>query len=594
MANMRGLIKQRTVSISNDQGRSWEPMYDYENLIGPQCQASLIRYSSLSNGDDKNRLLFSNPASTKRENMTVRMSYDEGKSWPVSKIIYTGLAAYSSLAVLPDGSIGMLYEHGSQHDTDQLTFVRFTVEWLTDGKDKVFKISEAELSALPVKGPYFPCDERIIEDRWKVERFVVELQRYAANPIMVKDQHIEGKVGPMSGGTVLLDPKDQLYKMWYGVFDLHAYNNKLPFSYNMCYAESGDGIEWQKPVLGLFDNRGSISPQNNAIKLGREKTGGIDVEFNPGAKSPQERFVAIHNDSGGVFVSYSGDGKTFDCAFDHPAVWYHSDTHNNFVYDEVKERWLMYVRPRAFAGNDMRHVGRRRVAVKESADLINWSHERTVLVPEENDPDYFYGMTVFRRGDLFFGQLQMYETVFHHLYQELVWSGDGIYWHRLPQSAQRICLNIGPENAWDGGMVSLFEKPVLVNNEMRFYYGGNDKAHDAFGTGCIGLATTKRDRLIGVQSIPDTLGRVLTRPIPVKGDLFINAHANGEIRVEIRSAVRDEPLAGWTANDCIPFSGDELDATIRWGDKSLKDLRGKLVRLRFQLKEATLFSFDIR
>ncbi len=456
------------------------------------------------------------------------------------------------------------------------------------------QISTTELELLPVKGPYFPCDERIIEDRWKVERFIVELERYSGNPIMVKDQPIEGSIGPFSGGTVIYDPKDQFYKMWYGVFDLHAYSNKHPFSYNMCYAESGNGIDWQKPVLGLFDRRGLISPQNNAIKLGREKTGGIDIEFNPGAKSAQDRFVAIHNDSGGVFVSYSGDGKTFNCSFDHPAVWYHSDTHNNFIYDEVRDRWLMFVRPRAYAGNDLKHVGRRRVAVKESPDLVNWTHERTVLVPEENDPDYFYGMTVFRRGDLFFGQLQLYETMFHHLYQELVWSGDGINWHRLPQSAQRIILNVGRKNAWDSGMVSLFEKPVLVNDEMRFYYSGNDKPHNSFGTSGIGLATTKRDRLIGVQSIPDTLGRVLTRPIPIKGDLFINARARGEIRVELRSAIRDEPLKGWTAADCTPFIGDELDAPIHWGDKSLNDLKGKPVRLRFQLEDATLFSFDIR
>lgn len=136
MANMRGSKKERTVAISNDQGQSWEPMSGHETLIGPQCQASFIRYSSVSNGDDRNRLLFSNPASTKRENMTVRLSYDEGKTWPISKTIYPGKADYSSLAVLPDGTVGMFYEHGPQHGTDQLTFVRFTLEWLTDGEDK--------------------------------------------------------------------------------------------------------------------------------------------------------------------------------------------------------------------------------------------------------------------------------------------------------------------------------------------------------------------------------------------------------------------------------------------------------------------------
>ena len=53
----------------------------------------------------KNRLLFANPASPKREKMTVRLSYDEGKTWPVAKEINAGPSAYSALAVLPDMSI---------------------------------------------------------------------------------------------------------------------------------------------------------------------------------------------------------------------------------------------------------------------------------------------------------------------------------------------------------------------------------------------------------------------------------------------------------------------------------------------------------
>ncbi len=455
---------------------------------------------------------------------------------------------------------------------------------------------QKQLTKLPVKGPYFPIDERIIEDRWMVKRFVVPLQRYANNPIIRKDTPLEelGR-GPAAYGTILFDKQDDLFKMWYIISDSNAYNNKLPYSYNVCYAESKDGLDWQKPNLGLFTNRGMISPHNNAISLGREKTNGIDVELNPyAAHTPEKKFIAIHNDSGGVFVSYSADGKTFDCSFDKPAVWYHSDTHNNFVYDEIHDRWLMYVRPRAYAGNGLKHVGRRRVSVKLSTDLVNWTHEETILVPEEGDPDYFYSLNVFRRGDLYFGQLLLYETVYHHLYEELVWSSDGIKWHRLPLEAQKIFLNVGPENSWDAGMVTLFEKPLLVGDEMRFYYNGTNLPHNVFGENAIGLATTKRDRLIGVTSIPDTSGRILTRPFKVNGDLFINAQAEGEIRVEIRSAIRDEPLEGWTAGDCMPFRGDELDHPIQWGNKKLSELKGKTIRLRFQLLDATLYAFDIK
>ena len=455
-------------------------------------------------------------------------------------------------------------------------------------------ISKNELALLPVKGPYFPCDERIIEDRWMVERFVVPFVKYANNPVLTKSLPWEGS-GPLSGGSVIFDLQDRKFKMWYGVWDEYAYYHHLPFSYNICYAESNDGLTWEKPMLELFDRLGTMDKHNNCIKLGREKTQGIDVELNPAPRSPREKFVAIHNDSGGVFVSYSADGKSFACSFERPAVWYHSDTHNNFVYDEVRKRWLMFVRPHAFAGQGLHRVNRRRVAVKESADLDHWSHERTVLVPNESDATDFYGMTVFRRGDLFFGMLQIYDAgKTNKVTDELVWSADGTCWQRLPHDAQKTPVHLGREGEWDAGQIYFFDKPVIVDDEMWFYYGGNHTTHNQPGAPSLGLAKTKRNRLIGVRSLPDTLGRVLTRPIRINGDLFINAQAKGEIRVEVHSAIRDEALDGWTTAECTPFIGDELDAVVHWGNKGLRDLRGKVVRLRFQMKDAVLFAFDFK
>ncbi len=442
---------------------------------------------------------------------------------------------------------------------------------------------------LPATGPYFPCDDRIIEDRWQIERFVVTLRPYSGNPVLRKDKEWEG-IGPLAGGSVLQDPQDGIFKLWYQVFDEYAYNHKIRFSYSVCYAESRDGLEWEKPSLGLFSYQGK--KENNMIKLGRNKTSGLDVEINPEPAAGKQRLVAIHNDSGGVFVSYSQDGKSFDCSFVNPAVRYHSDTHNNFLYDEVGQRWLMYVRPKAYAGAGLKDVGRRRVAVMESRDLQAWTVERTVLVPGEDDPDYFYGMTVFRRGDLFFGALQLYETVGFHIDCELVWSEDGYRWHRLPANCNRLLLKRGPEGSWDGGMVFVLDKPLVVGNEMRFYFGGSDTPHDRFGKNALGLATTKLDRLIGARAKSDTLGRLLTRPLPVSGDLWLNAQATGSIRVSVHTA-DDQPMSGWSAEDCTPFAGDELNAPVRWGGKRLRDLSGQTVRLRFHLRDAVLYSFDL-
>jgi sialidase-1 len=96
----------------------------------------VVRYTSAAR-HGKSRILFSNPASTKRENMTVRLSCDDGKTWPLVGCLYAGPSAYSCLAVLPDMSIGCLYERGAQRAYEKITFARFTLEWLSGGSDKL-------------------------------------------------------------------------------------------------------------------------------------------------------------------------------------------------------------------------------------------------------------------------------------------------------------------------------------------------------------------------------------------------------------------------------------------------------------------------
>jgi len=68
--------------------------------------------------------------------MTVRMSYDEGRTWPVSKVLHDGPSAYSCLTVLPDNDIACLYEAGVKHPYEKIVFARFNLDWLTGGKEK--------------------------------------------------------------------------------------------------------------------------------------------------------------------------------------------------------------------------------------------------------------------------------------------------------------------------------------------------------------------------------------------------------------------------------------------------------------------------
>jgi len=71
------------------------------------------------------------------------LSYDEGHTWPVSKVLEPGISGYADLAVGPGGTIYCLYEHGgvegNAFDSAYLTLARFNLEWLTDGRDSLLR-----------------------------------------------------------------------------------------------------------------------------------------------------------------------------------------------------------------------------------------------------------------------------------------------------------------------------------------------------------------------------------------------------------------------------------------------------------------------
>ena len=136
----------RLVTTSMDGATGWSrPRFDAA-LVEPICMASIVRLTETPSGK-RNRIIFANPhhlaradgkeapgRGRDRKNLSLKLTYDECATWPVSKVLEPGVSAYSDLAVARDGTILCLYERGAGSNAC-LTLARFNLAWLTDGKD---------------------------------------------------------------------------------------------------------------------------------------------------------------------------------------------------------------------------------------------------------------------------------------------------------------------------------------------------------------------------------------------------------------------------------------------------------------------------
>ena len=158
---------RRLVAFSPDGATGWtKPVYD-EALFEPICFASIVRAIPRP-GRQGSCILFSNPDSRSvpvasgwksRESLSIKASEDEGRTWPVSRVLEPGGSGYSDLAVLPDGTVLFLYENGgvggkAGYATHYLTLARFPVEWVySDPRERLSKTVRVGRKDIPIGAP---------------------------------------------------------------------------------------------------------------------------------------------------------------------------------------------------------------------------------------------------------------------------------------------------------------------------------------------------------------------------------------------------------------------------------------------------------
>ena len=448
-------------------------------------------------------------------------------------------------------------------------------------------------------------DDHIVEETYRVTRSLHQPTKYAGNPVIRATEPWQERINLY--GTVIYEPEQETYRMWYTGYRRAAGGQ---VRYTGCYATSKDGIFWEKPNLGLVEYAGS---RDNNLFLGDAANIYVIKDSRDGDPERLYKILCLQIGKPYVSVGFSRDGVRWNMYEGNPVLTETSDTHTLLGWDENHGQYVAYIRPEMRNGTNIRVIGR-----SVSDDFMKWTMPEVVMEPDEEDPPglEFYGMAVFKYEGLYLGTVWAYHAYPEEQYSrmgatldvQLTASRDGIKWQRLGDRTPFIPN--GPPGSIDRGGVYTAKEPLVVGDELWFYYGGTDGDHGTrVRSGNICLAKLRLDGFVSMDADADG-GTLLTKPFRCEGGrLTINAEARGGT---VSVAVLDESgveILGYRKIDCAVVDGDSIRHCVSWsgarhrkaaadsplegGGVSLDGLRGRAIRLKLYIRSASLYSFCI-
>lgn len=475
-------------------------------------------------------------------------------------------------------------------------------------------------------------DNYVLARLENVNRKLHQPQKYG--PVVRPDQ-------PWEGGSIQVrmgpswNPQEKLWMLFY-----------------CCgggYATSRDGIHWEKPVLGLQSHQGS--KENNLLipmttyedgsfydssgrfntKIFRIRDGDgknfRPVFYDPKDPNPERRYKGFGTEVpfGPMYPAVSPDGRKWELLKTSSIA---SQDEFHLFHDRSRGLYVATVKLTGPYG--------RSVYLAVSRDFEHWTDSRECLIfhadkrdqdlgaervqmhlrnpalrqPTINRPEEYktdiYNLPVFAYEGLYVGM----PTVFNHSGNtkdnsdgfsmvELAVSRDLINWERTGKREKFIPLSAveGGKN-YDAAQLLAGNEPIITDTEILFYYSGL-KWREAPSTevttrdtGAICLAKLRLDGFVSLDA-GATEGTVLTKPMIMDGkSLRLNVTApQGQVRAEILDAEGKKVLAGFSREECIPIAGDSLNVELKWKKAKVSTLVGKTVRLRFILRDASLYAF---
>lgn len=401
------------------------------------------------------------------------------------------------------------------------------------------------------------------------------------------------------------------------MYYLGAHSGADPNHHVICYAESGDGIRWTKPELGLVEFNGS--KKNNIILdwLGTHHTLAVFRDLNPGYK-PEERYKAVANCvsnwdggatiPGGLFPLKSPDGIRWSMMSKTPVITKGAfDSQNLAFWDTLRGCYVDYHRGWKGRVEGQSDPGIRDILTCTSDDFLNWTEPEWLEYPGAPSEHLYTNQVTpyFRAPHIYMGFPMRFVPSHTRVVPSAGGSSDALFmtsrdgksfkrWSEalIRPGFQRERWTVH-DNMVAWGIAETRSDLPGTPNELSIY---SVEGYDGF-EGCkIRRYTQRMDGFVSAQA-PLSGGELLTKPLTFEGtQLVINysTSAAGSIRTELLD--RDGgPIEGLGLADSVELFGDEVEEVVTWkGGSDLSRLAGTPIRVRFVMSDADLFSFRFR
>lgn len=490
-------------------------------------------------------------------------------------------------------------------------------------------------------------DDHLVESMSDAKKGVNPAVKADHNPVLKAERPWEGN--HLAGRKIIYEEDEGLFKMWYdgrqirvdperkrvGPWGIQVLGEDEPVS---CLATSEDGINWERPNLGLVEFQGS--KDNNILPPG---------SMTPSFKDPRETDAAKRykhmdwtKDTSAPmlgYLYYSPDGFEWTAYEGNPII----DTAPTvgrwgptyiMGWDPISENYAAYVENT----HHMRApLGKRIIGRAESPDAIHWSDPETVILQDELDyPDTeFYELTAIAYEGLYVGLLWIFRTTSLTHHPELVVSRDGVHFER--NYREPFIFRGGRRLDFDHHSVYMVDVVAHGDKVLCYYNGTNCRSPESMielgddATMAIGLATSRLDGFVSVDSGkgwiqrdetdedlrrvtgrphleevsqgPLSFGQLVTRSFSFSGSrLHLNSTrapiaagpGHGEIRVELLT-FNHRKIEGFTYDDADPITESGLDQVVSWnGESDLSRLAGQAIKIRFYMKNSKLYSFQFK